>query len=1111
MPKFNTGNPVGSSDPRDLYDNAETLDQAVNAEADTFQDRLGKSRLTWAGIVKAGTGDAGVIVPVVQQAVQDVVDGVDGQVAVAESAADRAEAARDAAQLSAGVYADTAAGLAATTEGDYFSVPSASSDEYLILFRHDAGLVANEVKRYPALATVVRAAARSLSNTRRINTLEQSMPLDADNAALALLGDETTGIAIDVQAKNEQSQVIAKNDAGQIVFRGSLDDLIAGQSKPKMVEDQNGGVAWANHNNFSYTDDLESWTTYGPLAIEGGQLDSQGGESAFKLTGGGRLDSSAKATPVGRWHSASIIAKSGSAGFAYISIRETTAKNAFFDLVGGTLGTVDAGVEAEISSYDASGHRLASGFYRIVVKWQAIDTPSSIEFGPTLTDGVTNAGGSVIVEKPHFHYGKRTLPYYENTTGSIKSSVAFDWSNGEKMALFQGKANVVSQYSDDLTQEAWAKTNCTATLDQIGPHSELCSRLTATSDNAVCTQAATTTASETLFSAYLRPSPGHGTIEMTTDGGATWVDITDRLDPNRFNRVHLDGGNDPIVGFRLATSGDTLDVALAFVVDRGYLFPPLPVYADPVAYAADPMTLVTSTYFGATDTATLFASLFCHDWRASLLEWKDNTGLSYIKVSEASGAININPHDESSSSRAGSIYHTENVNSVDVVLRTKPGKNTASFSGEPLYFMAGAGKIITNSVKVGDGSIYAKSTYLRNLVVVPRAIPDADTTEWKYRRPDENLLRNTSLVSYDGGVPGTSMCREPVITVLKDDGEVADLMVVHMQKHLPGYHAEAPARLMQRNYRYHKTDDRLIPLTEAAVLYEHPGWSDDEGHNQSPVSFIVPHGPYAGRVVLLFSKLDGADFGSGNRNVYVTINDQDGAPGAWTTPKIVVTAASMGVGHLILAPDGGYAVLPSLHPVAPDRVVTVMYGGSSVWSLYSDDFGGVDGTNWTVGNPDTGPAGDSINETNIAYLPDGRLITTQRLGSNPTQDRRSYSLSDDGGVTFVSQGFLPNWEGAACSASLIQLDPTGVYGAVGRLALVHPAAGRLGVRIGFATDDTFEFKDYIDPMSKRRYFGYSSVKSLFGGSHLAIGVESGTEPFNYNNSAYLAIIKVPEA
>lgn len=69
----------------------------------------------------------------------------------AVSAKTAAEAARDAAQLSAGVYATTTAGLAATTTGKYFSVPSADSAEYLILYLNNAG-TAVEQKRYPSVS-----------------------------------------------------------------------------------------------------------------------------------------------------------------------------------------------------------------------------------------------------------------------------------------------------------------------------------------------------------------------------------------------------------------------------------------------------------------------------------------------------------------------------------------------------------------------------------------------------------------------------------------------------------------------------------------------------------------------------------------------------------------------------------------------------------------------------------------------------------------------------------------------------------------------------------------------------------------------------------------------
>lgn len=70
-----------------------------------------------------------------------------------EAAVTEAETARDAAQLNAGIYDDTTAGLAGTSDGDYFSTPSADSNEYLILYRNDAGS-ATEIETYPSVAGI---------------------------------------------------------------------------------------------------------------------------------------------------------------------------------------------------------------------------------------------------------------------------------------------------------------------------------------------------------------------------------------------------------------------------------------------------------------------------------------------------------------------------------------------------------------------------------------------------------------------------------------------------------------------------------------------------------------------------------------------------------------------------------------------------------------------------------------------------------------------------------------------------------------------------------------------------------------------------------------------
>ena len=53
MTTYNTGNPIGSTDPRDLYDNAQNFDSAVNADSDVWTDRKGVQRATFRAAERA--------------------------------------------------------------------------------------------------------------------------------------------------------------------------------------------------------------------------------------------------------------------------------------------------------------------------------------------------------------------------------------------------------------------------------------------------------------------------------------------------------------------------------------------------------------------------------------------------------------------------------------------------------------------------------------------------------------------------------------------------------------------------------------------------------------------------------------------------------------------------------------------------------------------------------------------------------------------------------------------------------------------------------------------------------------------------------------------------
>ena len=123
------------------------------------------------------------------------------QAGLAVTAKTAAEAARDAAAIAGKVYADTTAGLAATTSGQYFTVPSALVGESLILYRNNGGS-ALESKRYPAAG---------FKRYMGIATPAMTPQVAADNYYLAVTPGTYTNF----------SGLVVKNEIAQLRYNGS--------------------------------------------------------------------------------------------------------------------------------------------------------------------------------------------------------------------------------------------------------------------------------------------------------------------------------------------------------------------------------------------------------------------------------------------------------------------------------------------------------------------------------------------------------------------------------------------------------------------------------------------------------------------------------------------------------------------------------------------------------------------------------------------------------------------------------------------------------------------------------------------------------------------------
>lgn len=120
----------------------------MNSTAETVTDRLGRVRRTIHSLSNEFPGAVAASATAIAAANNAEIDA-------AAALADRilAETARDAANVIGKIYESTALGIAATTTGQYFSVPSTVTEELLILYLNSAGSAVEKKRYYVGVST----------------------------------------------------------------------------------------------------------------------------------------------------------------------------------------------------------------------------------------------------------------------------------------------------------------------------------------------------------------------------------------------------------------------------------------------------------------------------------------------------------------------------------------------------------------------------------------------------------------------------------------------------------------------------------------------------------------------------------------------------------------------------------------------------------------------------------------------------------------------------------------------------------------------------------------------------------------------------------------------
>jgi hypothetical protein len=195
---------------------------------------------------------------------------------------------------------------------------------------------------------------------------------------------------------------------------------------------------------------------------------------------------------------------------------------------------------------------------------------------------------------------------YADSTAGVWTSFATNTPRltDKGLLIEESRTNVVLQDSD-LTDAAWIKTNITAAKDQTGVDgvTNSASKITATAGNGTCLQTITLGSSARWQSAFVKRITGSGIVNMTMDNGTTWTAVTV---PANWTRVEIPTQTlaNPIVGFRIVTSGDA--IAVDFVQNENGAFVTSPIRTTTVAVtrAAD---VVSRAVSDLTTEYTLFA------------------------------------------------------------------------------------------------------------------------------------------------------------------------------------------------------------------------------------------------------------------------------------------------------------------------------------------------------------------------------------------------------------------------------------------------------------------------------------------------------------------------
>ena len=233
-------------------------------------------------------------------------------------------------------------------------------------------------------------------------------------------------------------------------------------------------------------------------------------------------------------------------------------------------------------------------------------------FGASLNCYVKVPGGA-ITRAPLttlFTFTGDNKSYYMGPAGLLIPSVTntprieYTAAGECKGLLMEFTRTNLGLHSNDGTNAAWTKSNCTAAKTATGPDgvANSATTLTATAGNATCLQAITSASATRAYSIWLKRRTGTGNIDITVDGGTGWTTKTITSSWARYE-ISQAAVTNPNMGLRIVTSGDAVDFWCSQIESAASATSSIPTTTASVQRAAEVCTRsLGSEYVAATGT-----------------------------------------------------------------------------------------------------------------------------------------------------------------------------------------------------------------------------------------------------------------------------------------------------------------------------------------------------------------------------------------------------------------------------------------------------------------------------------------------------------------------------